>query len=115
MKTVYAISICIVVSLPSVSRAENPTHALLAKKSVADQAYFLGVVVESVGDSCKGTKPFFRGFNKETGAAYWSVRCSNGSTYQVEIAADATGSTNVLDCKMLELLGGKESECFTKF
>jgi hypothetical protein len=86
----------------------------------------LGRVVRagSVGDSCVGQTAFYQG-NKDTkpptpgkerakaikgdeGSAFWSVRCTNGKTYQVMVRPDGSGS--VLDCAVWALLGGQE--CF---
>jgi hypothetical protein len=42
--------------------------------------------------------------------AYWSVRCTNGAEYQVQIKADAAGTGTVLECGVLKTVSG--IECF---
>jgi hypothetical protein len=74
------------------------------------QATVLGKVV---GEGCVGTSAFFmgigdKGFGKDK--AFWSIRCRNGKTYEVEINPDSTGSTGVLECSVLKTITG--TECF---
>jgi len=45
-------------------------------------------------------------------SAFWSVGCKNGSSYLVQIDADATGSTKVLECGVYKLV--TKMSCFTK-
>ena len=43
--------------------------------------------------------------------ANWSVRCVNGIGYQIEIKPNASGSTSVMDCRVLKVIG---VDCFEK-
>ena len=90
---------------------KNTAHALLFNKRPSEQAHFLGTAVEYVGDKCTGEKAFFMGFSSDN-SAFWSVGCSNGDEYVVQIFADAGGSSRVLDCGVLKLVSGVE--CFKK-
>ncbi len=68
------------------------------------QAVFLGMVVQSSGDTCIGKKAFHMGVGTKGASkdvAFWSVRCSNGKSYAVQINPDAGGSSTVLDCGVL--------------
>jgi hypothetical protein len=51
------------------------------------------------------------GMNLMDNDAYWSVRCTNGKSYQIRIKADDGGSTSVLDCDVLKLA---KVSCFQK-
>jgi hypothetical protein len=51
-----------------------------------EQALLLGQVVQK---GCVGSRAFYMGMDKELDA-YWSVSCTNGASYQVQISADAT-------------------------
>jgi hypothetical protein len=44
-------------------------------------------------------------------AAFWSIKCSNGKGYEVEIKPDGTGA--ILECPMLEAIHA--GHCFKKF
>jgi hypothetical protein len=43
--------------------------------------------------------------------AYWSVRCTNGRSYEVAIAANDTGHSEVADCDVLKAV---RISCFAK-
>lgn len=73
----------------------------------------LGQIVTSSGEKCVGSEAFFMGMYKNEHSAFWSVRCTNGASYAVSIEANATGSTKVLDCRLLRSVAGVS--CFTKF
>jgi hypothetical protein len=53
-----------------------------------------------------------KGCNKKDNSAFWSVQCSNGKSYQVSILANATGSTRVMDCKLVKAVANVS--CFQK-
>lgn len=53
---------------------------------------------------------FFQG-SDSSGAAFWSVQCA-GNAYQVMIKNNATGSSKVMDCETMKVLG---LSCFKKF
>jgi hypothetical protein len=74
-----------------------------------EQAAALGKL--NPDDDCVGTSAFFRGMGLGN-AAYWSVQCKNGRSYQIEIKADAAGRTTSLDCSLAKALG---IDCFKTF
>jgi hypothetical protein len=95
-------------SAPTPNRQGNLANERLATSSAAKRRETLRSVIASAGDPCPGVeRTFFNGSAKD-GSAFWSVACSNGRSYMVSIAADAGGSTKVLDCAIA-------SECFKKF
>ena len=59
------------------------------------------------------SRTFYQGIDRTSGSAFWNVRCANGRSYAVSIAADAQGSARTLDCKVLKAVAG--TDCFTKF
>jgi hypothetical protein len=76
------------------------------------RAATLGSVVTASGDKCRGNAAFFRGMNPKDNEAYWSVRCTNGKSYEVTIEANATGDTNVVNCSILKAVA--DADCFEK-
>jgi hypothetical protein len=108
------------------SGVQNPANDWLLSQSSTGQADMLGKVV---GDGCKGKTPFYQG-NMKSGAssstdtrpklpvlpgtendAFWSIRCYDGRSYEVEVHPD--GSGKVLECSALKAMGA--GECFKKF
>lgn len=93
---------------PAPPRKGNVANEQLATSSAEKRNAALRATIVSAGDPCTRVKrAFFNGSSKDA-TAFWSVECSNGRSYMVSIAADATGSTKVLDC-------GIAGTCFVKF
>ncbi len=91
--------------------AANPAHEALLAMSANDQAYFIGSAA-----GCSGTTVFLMGLGTEPSVrdyAFWSVRCSDGRELVVLIMPDQSGSTQVLDCEVLEAVAGVR--CFERF
>ena len=87
----------------------NAAHDILTTLSPNDQATSLG---KSVGEGCVGNYAYFMGMARDTRNAFWSVRCTNGKSYEVMITPDASGSTKVLECDVLQLV--TKIRCFEK-
>ncbi|MGA2716010.1 MAG: hypothetical protein ABSG41_23160 [Bryobacteraceae bacterium] len=94
---------------PVMQNTGNPAHDRLAALGTSAQASLLGQIA---GEGCSGDSAFYMGMDKET-RAYWSVRCTNGRSYQVQIQPNATGSTSVMDCDVLKTVANVS--CFTRF
>ena len=75
----------------------NPAHDRLYSLPVDSQAGFLG---KAVGEGCVGQRAFYMGMDAKL-SAHWSVACVGGKSYEVRLNADATGSTDVVDCAVL--------------
>ncbi|MFZ0881873.1 MAG: hypothetical protein WAN14_00625 [Candidatus Acidiferrales bacterium] len=75
----------------------------------SEQALMLGKVT---GEDCVGNRAFYMGISKER-SAFWSVGCTNGNSYEVEIDADSVGSTTILECSVLKAVA--HVDCFKKF
>ena len=87
----------------------NEANDRLLGLTKSDQALMLGKVT---GEDCVGKRAFYMGISKERGA-FWSVGCTNGNSYEVEIDADSVGSTTVLGCSVLRAVS--KVDCFKKF
>jgi len=96
-------------SSSQVATTGNPAHDILLTLSPSDQATSLG---KSVGEGCVGNYAYFMGIARDTRNVFWSVRCTNGKSYEVMISPDATGSTRVLECDVLQLV--TKIRCFEK-
>jgi len=93
---------------PSVAtNAVNAANDHMLALPAAQQATALG---RMVAERCGGIDAFYQGMVK--GQAFWSVRCSNGETYQIAVNPDAAGSIRVLVCGNAPPLA---TECFKKF
>jgi hypothetical protein len=88
----------------------NRFNDVVLQASGADRAWMLGKIVDS---ACSGRTAYFMG-SGHTGisrdVAFWSLRCSNGSTYEVGLYPDQ--SPRVLECKVLEQLHA--GKCFRR-
>jgi hypothetical protein len=92
----------------AVQSTGNVAHDRLLELGASAQALVLGQIV---GEGCRGEYAFYMGMDKEANA-YWSVRCANGKSYQVQIQPNATGSTSVMDCALLKAV--TKLSCFVK-
>jgi spore coat protein U-like protein len=96
---------------PTATSTANVAHNMLSNLDAGSRAAALGVVVTSSGDRCSGKDSFFMGLDPKDNEAYWSVRCTNGTSYEVALKANATGSTSVVDCALLKAL---KLSCFVR-
>ena len=87
----------------------NLANERLATSSAPKRGEALQAVITSAGEPCTSVKRTFFNGSASDGSAFWSVACSNSRSHMISIAADAGGSTKVLDC---QIAGG---DCFKKF
>jgi hypothetical protein len=90
----------------------NPTTDKLLALPEPQRIALLG---KSVSRDCVGTRAFLMGITasgRARGYAYWSVACTNGRNYVIQIAPDKKGTALVEDCRILH---GTGRECFTPF
>lgn len=86
----------------------NKAHDVLVALPADQQAKALGQVV---GEGCVGKLPFFMGMAPDN-KAFWSIRCTNGKSYMVQLNSDVGGSTQILDCPTLKAVS--RLDCFVK-
>lgn len=77
----------------------NPAHDGLSTLRGLERAEMLG---KAIGKECRGETAFF-----------WSVRCRDGTSYQVQVHPDAAGSTNTIECGLLKAVANVS--CFVPF
>jgi hypothetical protein len=68
-------------------------------------------LAKAVGANCRGQTAFYMGIGKSgisQGKGFWSVRCSDGRPFLVQVNADGTSS--VLECAVLKRLNA--GTCF---
>jgi hypothetical protein len=90
----------------------NPASDALLAMPEQQRIELLG---QSVRHNCVGTRAFLMGVTasgRARGYAYWSVACTNGKSYVIQIAPDKKGSAIVEDCRVLQ---GTGRECFQPF
>lgn len=99
---------------PTSSRSSgNAAHDRLMALSESARRDMLAMIARSAGERCAVTRAFFQGQEPRSKAAMWNVQCREGSSYVIQVNADATGSTKVLNCSVLKVAGGVD--CFTRF
>ncbi|MFQ5965807.1 MAG: hypothetical protein ACE5KZ_16160 [Candidatus Scalinduaceae bacterium] len=101
----------LLVLLTNISYA-NEAHDRLVEMTTSERNKTFGKLLRDSGESCNSvTRSFFQGFDKDN-AAYWSVACSNDRSFSVQFKDDSEGSTRIVDCELLKMLG---VNCFEKF
>lgn len=90
----------------------NPANDKLVNELPAARA---GQLAHVVGHWCIGTDTFLMGVaasGPASGNAYWSIRCTDGSTWAVQV--DPEASVTAIDCASFKEAGAGK-ECFRKF
>jgi hypothetical protein len=95
---------------PAAQASPNAINHNIASLSPREQAEKPGNMVRLFGDPCTGRSAFYMGATTDHDA-FWSVKCSNGQSYAVEIKPDGAGT--ILECPQLEAIHA--GRCFTKF
>ena len=94
------------------ARSLNPANDQLLKLAPPGRA---AALARAVGHWCIGTETFLMGIvaaGQGQGNAYWSLRCTDGSTWAVQI--DPLGEITAIDCDSYKA-NGAGKECFKKF
>ena len=89
------------------SAANGANDFLLAAKPNVQAA----TLAKAVGANCQGQTAFYMGIGKSgisQGKGFWSVRCSDGRPFLVQVNSDGTSS--VLECAVLKRLNA--GTCF---
>jgi hypothetical protein len=71
-------------------------------------------LAKAVGGNCQGQTAFYMGVGKSgisQGKGFWSVRCTDGRPFMVQVNPDGTSS--VLECSVLKRLNA--GTCFKAF
>lgn len=101
-----------VLSAALTSATAAPKYEMLIAQPEAKQYELLAVAVSSAGYSCRRVTSFlFMGSDRDD-AGYWSVRCSDGEDWVVQVSNDAGGTMSVTPCSLLKHLG---VICWQKF
>jgi hypothetical protein len=90
----------------------NPASNKLENLAPAERA---GVLARAVGNWCIGTETFLMGTETAgtgKGNAYWSLRCTDGSAWAIQI--DPLAESTAIDCDTFKDVGAGK-ECFKKF
>jgi hypothetical protein len=90
----------------------NPVTDTLLAMPEPQRTELLG---RTVRHDCVGTRAFLMGVTASgpaRGTAYWSVACTNGRSYVIQIDRDKKGTSFVADCRVLQ---GTGRECFQQF
>jgi hypothetical protein len=88
----------------------NGAQEYLAKQTPAMQASLLGKAVRL---NCTGKTAFFMGMGtrpSDQALAFWSVKCSNGNSYAVEVAPN--GAAMAMQCSAFA--ANNAGQCFKK-
>jgi hypothetical protein len=80
---------------------------LLTAKALSDAQVYLHAAVP-----CAEKRVFFNGNDQKTGDSFWSLQCTDGTGYLVELEPDVEGSTTVTACSTLGATA--DVKCFEK-
>jgi len=86
----------------------NQFHNQLVKMSSAEQRNYWTNYMKKSGEDCVPTKIKFLG-RDDNGGSQWSIGCKTSTPYNKEglfVNLKASGSTQILECKYLKMLGG---------
>ena len=101
----------IALTLLSFTVAANEMSKILELQSAGERASTLAALLHQSGKACgEAVRTFLQGYDSD-GAAYWNVACSNGLSYNIQVPADPTANTRILDCVIMKAIG---VECFKK-
>jgi len=107
----YLVTFIALVSF-SLSVAANDVSKLLESKSSSERASILANLLHQSGKGCgKATRTFLQGYDKDN-AAYWNVSCNNGQSYNVQVPANPSAKTRIMECSIMKAIG---VECYKKF
>jgi TM2 domain-containing membrane protein YozV len=79
----------------------------------AERQSFLRTIIVGTDFTCPRVTRVFHQATDSTGDEYWDATCSNAESYMVQVKHDATGSTRVMNCATVKLVG--MTPCFTAF
>ncbi|HUH83559.1 MAG TPA: hypothetical protein VLX85_03060 [Stellaceae bacterium] len=90
-RVIVIVAAGLALGLPAATRAsDNPENDTFMAYTPAQRLTFLGLAV-----GCKANETFFRGLSKKPGPtmnhAYWAIRCTDGRTFQLDLAPDKQG------------------------
>jgi hypothetical protein len=98
------------------AKAAEPTGNPFTDRLLAmPEQQRIELLARSIRNGCVGTRAFFMGVTRTgraRGTAYWSVACTNGRNYVIQIDPDKKGTSFVASCRVLE---GTGRECFQQF
>ena len=96
----------------SSSAWSNEAHDRLMRLSDSQRNAMFTKLLNASGETCQVTKNFYQGSTKD-GAAFWNVACKGKDGFTIAVYNDATGSTKILECRIMKLVGA--TPCFKKF
>lgn len=101
----------VLLAFASAGLAKNNSR-ILESVSAKEREATLTAIIDRSGRECgEITQSFLQGYDKAD-AAYWSVSCSNGASYSIQVQSDANAVSRVVACGIMKVMG---VECFKKF
>ena len=102
-------------SSTSSSTSGNPAQDRLIALSESERNTLLASLMQSSGERCRSvTRSMYQGQDSDRNA-YWSLACANRRRdYQLQIHADANGSTRFVECDLVRAIVGR-SGCWKAF
>lgn len=94
----------------SASVAGCDSRSALVSMGPEQRTKELGAILNASGKSCVPSKSFYQGSDSDD-SAYWSVACTNGHAYGVQIPAQENAKARILSCDLMKAIG---VECFRK-
>lgn len=107
----YLVAFIAIIAFGSLASANDVSKRIESKSSSEKAEIFTNLLHQS-GEGCgKVTRTFLQGYDKDD-AAYWNVSCNNGQSYNVQVPANPSANTKIMECSIMKSIG---VECFKKF
>lgn len=108
MKHIFSLLALCVFAVPATA---NDMSDYLSAKSPSERASIFTDLLHQSGKGCgKANRTFLQGYDRDD-AAYWNVSCTNGQAYNVQVPANPSAKTRIMDCGVMKAIG---VECFQK-
>ncbi len=99
-----ALSLCALLAVAT--PAQGAQYEAIWSQPVSEQERLLSEVLVKTGHDCPTvTETLFAGVDEDD-AGYWSVRCSNGRDWMVQVLDDESGTITVTSCEEIRQHGG---------
>ena len=99
----------IVVAMGVASNAfAGRAYEMFSARTEAEQLSIMAALVSSAGHTCaSASRHIYMGDDPKSDSAFWTIRCSNGEDYIVQVKNSGQMETTILACTLANALGVK--------
>jgi len=104
---IFLSTLCLLLAIATTSQAAQ--YEAIWSQPQIEQERILSEVLNKTGNDCPAvTEILFAGVDEDD-AGYWSVRCSDGRDWMVQVLDDENGTISVTSC---EVIRQHEGDCW---